>query len=99
MEDSITKVVDFQSHALDLARYNLRVHPLVPNSKKPLLEKCLELATADNLIISDWAREKPNANIGIVPAPFVLVVDIDRRNSGDISLAGLEAKYGPLPDT
>jgi len=99
MKDSNTKSVSFQSHALDLARYNLRVHPLIPNSKKPLLKSCLRIATTDNSVISDWAVLYPNANIGIVPEPFALVLDIDRRNGGHISLAGLEATYGPLPDT
>jgi len=99
MKDTTTKVVNFQLHALDLARYNLRVHPLRPNSKKPLLISYPRIATTDNLIINSWANLYPHANTGIVPEPFALVLDIDRRNGGHISLAGLEATYGPMPDT
>jgi Bifunctional DNA primase/polymerase, N-terminal len=38
-------------------------------------------------------------NLGIVPAPDMIVVDVDPRNGGDATLRSLEARYGPLPVT
>ena len=101
MTESSKKVFSFQLHALNLTRYNLRVHPLEPNGKKPLLKNYPNLATTDDLIIDDWAREHPDANIGIVTGieSGVIVLDVDRRRDGHITLAGLETTYGKLPPT
>ena len=101
MQENATKVVNFQSSALDLTRYNLRVHPLKENSKEPLLKSYPKLATTDDLIIDDWGHQHPHANIGIVTGieSGVFVLDIDRRRDGDICLAGIEAKYGKLTPT
>jgi hypothetical protein len=43
-------------------------------------------------------RPRP-INLGVVPAPGVLVLDIDPRNDGPATLRSLEARYGPLPPT
>ena len=43
-------------------------------------------------------RPRP-INLGIVPAPGMLVLDIDPRNDGPATLRSLEARYGPLPPT
>jgi len=101
MKDSNTGVVNFQSSALDLTCHHLRVHPLKENSKIPLLKSYPNLATTDDLIINDWAHNRPQANIGIVTGieSSVFALDIDRRRDGHISLAGLEDLYGKLPPT
>jgi hypothetical protein len=43
-------------------------------------------------------RYRPT-NLGIVPAPNVIVLDIDPRNGGPETLRSLEARYGALPPT
>jgi len=47
--------------------------------------------------IRDWWRRWPDALIGAVIPPLLMVLDIDPRNGG--SLAGLESIVGPLPAT
>lgn len=43
-------------------------------------------------------RPRP-INLGIVPAPDMIVIDVDPRNGGVATLRSLEARYGPLPPT
>ena len=54
-------------------------------------------ATELMMIIAEL-RTRP-INLGVVPAPGVLVLDIDPRNDGPATLRSLEARYGPLPPT
>ena len=53
---------------------------------------------ADLMEIIAELRPRP-INLGIVPATGLLVVDIDPRNGGRETLAQLEDRYGPLPET
>lgn len=57
-------------------------------------------ATTNESQIRAWWSEHPNADIGIATqASGLLVLDVDERNGGDVSLAALETKYGALSQT
>jgi hypothetical protein len=64
--------------------------PLVPNG--------LLSATTDPRRVEDWWGGWPNANIAIATG-HVVVLDIDPRHGGDVSLAEIERKHGALPAT
>jgi Bifunctional DNA primase/polymerase, N-terminal/Protein of unknown function (DUF3987) len=56
-------------------------------------------ATVDEATIRAWWTEAPDANIGAPTGQWCDVVDVDPRNGGDVTLAELERRHGPLPDT
>ncbi len=90
---------DFLVSALAPARAGLRVLPLKPNSKTALVCEWRAQATTDEPTIRAWAERWPSANVGVVTGDGFLVVDIDPRHGGDVSLAAVERKHGPLPMT
>ncbi len=45
-----------------------------------------------------WA-EHPDHGIAARPGPHQMVLDVDPRHGGDVALAGLETRYGSLPET
>lgn len=54
-------------------------------------------ATADPEIIRKWFASDPDAGIGIAcAASGLVVIDIDPRNGGDLTLARLEAEHGVI---
>jgi hypothetical protein len=57
--------------------------------------------TTDPAAIQDSWRRWPDANIAIVTGSpsGLLAVDVDPRHGGDASLALLQARFGPLPET
>lgn len=68
----------FEAHALELVQRNFAVFPLVPGRKVPFAGSRGHLnATKDPLVVAEWARREPRANIGIRPDPGVIVIDID----------------------
>lgn len=66
--------------------------------KHPILTGWQRLATRDEAIINQWWEQIPDANVGI-PTDEIVVLDVDPRHGGDISLAELERKHGALPHT
>ena len=58
-------------------------------------------ATNDTSVIRAWWGRSPDANVGIAAGrrSGLLVLDVDPRHGGDVTLAELEAKHGPLPET
>lgn len=68
-------------------------HPRTPQGFKD--------ATGDATVITQWWSAWPDANIGLVTGSRsgLVALDIDTRHGGDDTLAELERKYGPLPDT
>lgn len=58
-------------------------------------------ATTNENQILEWWQMWPNANIGIVTGSKsgLVVLDIDIKHGGHVSLDGLIADHGPLPDT
>jgi hypothetical protein len=85
--------------ALGLARAGWRIVPLPPRMKAPGPKDWPTLATNDPAIISKWWTEQPEANIAIVGGSGLLVLDVDPRHSGDVSLTALQQQYGALPVT
>ena len=59
--------------ALDAARRGLRVHPLWPRIKDPILLAWPQHATRDEQTIRAWWKKYPLANIGVIG----LILDID----------------------
>ena len=90
---------DFQTEALALTAYDLRVHPLKPRAKAPILKGWQRKATTDPNLIEQWGVTYPNANVGVVTGASsgVIVIDMDLRNGAMASVQDLERKYGELP--
>lgn len=90
----------FLNHALELAARGFAVFPLQPRSKEPYPGSRGFLdATTDEAQITTWWTAAPDSNIGLRPAPGVVVVDPDPRHGGLASLASLAADGKELPDT
>ncbi len=83
------------------ARRGLRVHPLRPGSKLPLLEGWQTRATTDATTVATWWGRWRGAGVGIATGitSGVIVVDVDPRHGGDDALHNLERAYGELPAT
>lgn len=69
--------------------------------KHPLFRGWQQEATCECNRILAWARRFPRANVGVTTgaASGIVVLDVDPRHGGEESLAELEARYGPLPET
>ena len=69
--------------------------------KHPRIQRGFKAATTDEAVVRDWWSKWPNANIGIATGEKsgLLVVDVDPRHDGDISLGELESQHGKLPNT
>jgi hypothetical protein len=53
-------------------------------------------ASRDPRVVARWFARYPNANVGLRTGDIV-VVDVDPRHRGDVTLANLEREHGPLP--
>jgi hypothetical protein len=73
------------------------VHPIVRRSKKPHLTGYKALATTDAATICGWWERWPDASPGLVLGAHQIVLDIDRRRGGEVSLTTLEAMHTELP--
>jgi hypothetical protein len=89
--------------ALELAAAGWRVFPL--RGKAPAIAKeaggngVLDATTDPATITAWWTGRYRRCNIGArVPDPLV-VIDIDPRHGGHLTLAELEDEHGPLPET
>jgi hypothetical protein len=69
--------------------------------KHPRTRNGLKDATVNTGKISQWWKQWPDANIGILTgsASGLIVLDVDPRNGGDHTLSGLLSDYGSLPET
>src|SRR5437763_4711905 len=83
--------------ALAYARTGWRVFPCEPRGKKPLTEHGLKDASVDPEILRAWWAEWPDANIA-TPTGQQVVLDVDGP-CGEASLAALQQRHGPLPQT
>jgi Bifunctional DNA primase/polymerase, N-terminal len=68
-------------------------HPLTPHGFKD--------ATMDRKQIERWWIDHPDANVAIATGAVsgLIVVDLDPRHGGKLTLADLEAQHGKLPET
>jgi hypothetical protein len=61
-------------------------------------------ASTGTAAIAGWYGRFPDANWGVATGHrfgngYVVVVDVDPRNDGDVTLADLQAEHGTLPET
>jgi len=99
---STASTVDLMSNALAYARVGLDVLPLTPGGKTPLgalVAHGKDDASHDAEQVRDWWVQCPTANIGVRPAPGVVVVDVDTRDGGASALYELTRPYGGLIPT
>jgi Bifunctional DNA primase/polymerase, N-terminal/Primase C terminal 1 (PriCT-1) len=90
-----------QAAAAYLAR-GWSVLPLRHGDKRPLMGwEMLQQARADAATLAQWFTRWPTANVGIVTGEIsnLIVLDVDPKHGGDDSLAGLERRFGALPET
>lgn len=87
--------------ALAYAALGLRVHPLRPLDKRPLLSGWQRCATTDAAAIEAWWTRWTDAGVGIATGvgSGIIVIDVDPCHGGDAKLAELERAHGTLPDT
>ncbi len=86
-------------YALSYARDGLQILPLRPMSKEPGTLRGFKAATTDLRQVQAWWDANPRYNIGCVPPPGIIVLDVDPRNGGDTALQKLIDEHGPLPST
>lgn len=93
--------MSFFDAAADLVPLGFKVLPLVPASKLPLIEAWQRMAADDLETIGHWARQWPDANIGVATgeASGVAVIDLDVKDgrNGIETLAALAKKGKALP--
>ena len=66
-------------------------HPRTTNGAKD--------ATTDPTVITRWCTTWSGTNLGVVPPPGVVVVDVDRHSGGPTALAALITQHGHLVPT
>lgn len=78
-----------------------KVFPIHYKSKVPITQHGFHEATNDIEQITKWYTDNPKAGIGLPTGEVnnLVVMDIDPRNGGDVSLERLIDEYGKLPDT
>lgn len=86
--------------ALDLAREGYHVFPVWPSDKIPMVADWPNAATVDEETIRNWWRDWPDANLAVTTGKRsgTWVLDVDGED-GEITLEGLERRYGELPLT
>lgn len=67
--------------------------------KHPRCRRGKDDATSNAADVEHWWGMWPDANIGVRPHPGHVVLDVDPRHGGDVQLAAMAARYGPLPVT
>lgn len=97
----VSTTSDLLSAALTYAARGWAVFPIKPRGKTPLTSHGLKDATCDPATIKAWWQRWPTANIGLPAgrAAGFVVVDIDPRHGGDVTLDELIARHGILPPT
>jgi Bifunctional DNA primase/polymerase, N-terminal len=90
----------FASHAATYARLGWSVLPVVGGQKIPIGgTNGVHSATRDLDQIAAWAERYPRANIGIACGgeQRLIVVDVDPRHGGHITMSQLAAEEEPFP--
>jgi predicted P-loop ATPase len=94
-------LTDVLSSALSLAARGWYIFPVQIGDKAPLAGTAgYKDATTDAAQIKSWWHERPTANVAVAAGlSGLLVLDIDPRSGGELSLTSLIEKHGPLPAT
>jgi len=71
------------NQALRFASLGIRVIPLKPNTKEPLLIDWPHKASADPIQIGQWFEQYPDCNYGLLMGEGFAVLDIDKKNGKD----------------
>ena len=89
------------SAALTYAERGWFVFPCKPRSKEPFTAHGFKDASRDPDQIAAWWQQWPQANVAVATGKErgLVVVDVDPRHRGNISLELLESEHGPLPET
>ncbi len=73
------------AYARQLAEQELKVFPVIPNSKLPAIKEWPSRATTDADQISSWWQENSDYNIGVSAEGLMIVdVDIRKEKQGDV---------------
>jgi KaiC/GvpD/RAD55 family RecA-like ATPase len=85
--------------ALEYAHRGWPVFPV--KGKIPRTEHGFKDATTNEPQIREWWESWPACGVGIATGAVsgLVVLDVDPRNGGDVTLEGLEEKLGPIPRT
>jgi hypothetical protein len=88
-------------HGIRDGRCTCRRRACASPGKHPRSPHGVTEATTDPDVLHGWWRRWPDANVGVVTGPRsgVVVLDIDPRHGGDVSVDELTAAYGSLPPT
>jgi hypothetical protein len=92
--------INCESAALEYLCRGWSVIPIRAHDKRPAI-RWLEFqqchASEDE--VRSWFQRWPEGNVGIVTGVVssIVVLDIDPKHDGDVSLAGLIREHGPLP--
>jgi hypothetical protein len=90
-------VSPFADAALELAQAGWAVFPC--KGKVPLTDHGHLEGTTDLEQVARWGRRYGKENIGARVAGSLIVIDVDPRAGGHLTLAKLEAEHGCLPPT
>lgn len=88
--------------ALAWAERGFAVLPVEPKGKAPATDLAVRgaySATRDPDQIRRWWRAEPEANIGIAADHGLILLDVDPKFGGHLSLDELETEFGTLPAT
>lgn len=62
-------------------------------------------ATRDKSVLNEWIRRAPHSNwaaragLPLASGKFLVIVDVDPRNGGDVAIAQIQGEQGNLPHT
>jgi hypothetical protein len=85
--------------ALRAAGRGWRVFPIVERGKRPLVKWQTEATCDPGRLRYWWSGPWQYANLGAVVPDATVVLDVDPRHDGDLTLEALEARHGALPGT
>jgi Bifunctional DNA primase/polymerase, N-terminal len=83
--------------ALELAAAGWLVFPV--HGKAPATPHGFKDAVSDEAQIRAWWQRWPGCNVAIAVPDGMVVIDIDPRDGGELTLSGLEQRHGTLPPT
>ena len=91
--------MDFIEQAVIYCGMGFKIIPLRPGTKVAAIKNWPNSSSDDDAVISEWARQWPKANIGLLCGPDnnITALDIDKQHGGIETLKALVEKHGDLP--
>jgi hypothetical protein len=90
---SESKELNRFNHALNFVARGIRIIPLRPNTKEPLITDWKRNASADPDQIRKWFDQYPDCNFALLMGEGIVVLDVDTKN-GKNGLASLKQLIG-----